>query len=122
VVCPGITTSYAVTDTERIGFTPDGIAYEYISSGKTRWVLTYREIAESLGVDFSRAKSILITRDCVLKSGLWRFAVRFDGQAEDTAYSIDVDPATGDIEWVVSIEDMPGDGVFTLTFGSSRKS
>lgn len=28
---------YAITDAEGIGFTKDGIAYEYISNGKTRW-------------------------------------------------------------------------------------
>ena len=34
---------YAITDAEGIVFTKDGIAYEYVSSGKTRWVLSYQE-------------------------------------------------------------------------------
>lgn len=45
---------YAITDTEGIGFTKDGIAYEYISNGKTRWVLSYQEIAQRLDIDFPR--------------------------------------------------------------------
>lgn len=52
----------------------------------------------------------------VLKDGLWRFAVQFDGQKEGGEYSIDVNPETGNIEWVMSIEDMP-DGEVTLKFG-----
>jgi len=51
----------------------------------------------------------------VLKDGLWRFAVQFDGQKEGCEYSIDVNPETGSIEWVMSIEDMP-DGEVTLHF------
>ena len=43
----------------------------------------------------------------VLKDGLWRFAVQFDGQKEGSEYSIDVNPETGSIEWVQSIEEMP---------------
>lgn len=51
----------------------------------------------------------------VLKDGLWRFAVQFDGQKEGSEYSIDVNPETGSIEWVMSIEDMP-DGEVMLHF------
>ena len=51
----------------------------------------------------------------VLKDGLWRFAVQFDGQKEGSEYSIDVNPDTGSIEWVQSIEEMP-DGEVTLKF------
>lgn len=51
----------------------------------------------------------------VLKDGLWRFAVQFDGQKEGCEYSIDVNPETGSIEWVQSIEEMP-DGEITLKF------
>lgn len=51
----------------------------------------------------------------VLKDGLWRFAVQFDGQKEGSEYSIDVNPEIGNIEWVMSIEDMP-DGEVTLHF------
>lgn len=51
----------------------------------------------------------------VLKDGLWRFAVQFDGQKEGSEYSIDVNPETGSIEWVQSIEEMP-DGEITLKF------
>nr|WP_293465939.1 hypothetical protein [Prevotella sp.] len=45
---------YAITDAEGIGFTKDGIAYEYISNGKTRWVLSYQEIAKRLDIDISK--------------------------------------------------------------------
>ena len=109
---------YAITDAEGIGFTKDGIAYEYISNGKTRWVLSYQEIAKRLDIDFSKISTIKITRDQILKNGLWRFDVRFDvrfdGQQEGTAYAIDVNPDDGEIEWVITLEDMPGGNVFTL--------
>ncbi len=109
---------YAITDAEGIGFTKDGIAYEYISNGKTRWVLSYQEIAKRLDIDISKISTIKITRDQILKNGLWRFDVRFDGQQEGTAYAIDVDPENGKIEWVITLEDMPGGNVFTLTLNS----
>lgn len=101
---------YAITDTEGIGFTKDGIAYEYISNGKTRWVLSYQEIAKHLDIDISKISTIKITRDQILKNGLWRF----DGQQEGTAYAIDVNPEDGEIEWVITLEDLPGGNVFTL--------
>lgn len=107
---------YAITDTEGIGFTKDGIAYEYLSNGKTRWVLSYQEIAKRLDIDISKISTIKITRDQILKDGLWRFNVRFDGQQEGTAYAIDVDPESGEIEWVITLEDLPGENVFTLQF------
>ena len=56
---------------------------------------------------------IAVTR--VQKNGLWRFAVQFVGQKEGSEYSIDVNPEIGNIEWVMSIEDMP-DGEVTLKF------
>ena len=73
---------YAITDSEGIGFTKDGIAYEYISNDKTRWVLSYQEIAKHLDIDFSKISTIKITRGQILKNGLWRFDVRFDGQKD----------------------------------------
>lgn len=125
VVCPSADSEapsyYAITDAEGIGFTKDGIAYEYISNGKTRWVLSYEEIAKHLDIDISKISTIKITRDQILKNGLWRFDVRFDGQQEGTAYAIDVDPEDGVIEWVIILEDMPGGNVFTLSFSSSEK-
>lgn len=51
----------------------------------------------------------------VLKDGLWRFAVQFDGQKDGSEYSIDVNPEAGIIEWVQSIEEMP-DGEVVLHF------
>lgn len=112
---------YAITDAEGIGFTKDGIAYEYISNGKTRWVLSYQEIAKRLDIDISKISTIKITRDQILKNGLWRFDVRFDGQQEGTVYAIDVDPEDGVIEWVITLEDMPGGNVFILSFSPSEK-
>lgn len=108
---------YAITDTEGIGFTKDGIAYEYISNGKTRWVLSYQEIAKRLDIDISKISTIKITRDQILKNGLWRF----DGQQEGTAHAIDVNPENGEIEWVITLEDMPGGNVFTLTMNIEKK-
>lgn len=112
---------YAITDSEGIGFTKDGIAYEYISNDKTRWVLSYQEIAKHLDIDFSKISTIKITRDQILKNGLWRFDVRFDGQKEGTAYAIDVNPENGEIEWVITLEDMSGENVFTLSFSPNGK-
>lgn len=112
---------YAITDTEGIGFTKDGIAYEYISKDKNRWVLSYQEIAKHLDIDIFKISTIKITRDQILKNGLWRFDVRFDGQQEGTAYAIDVDPEDGEIEWVITLEDIPGGNVFTLSFSPKRK-
>lgn len=109
-----VSSYYAITDTEGIGFTKDGIAYEYLSNGKTRWVLSYQDIAKRLDIDFSKISTIKVTRDQILKNGLWRFDVRFGGQQEGTAYAIDVDPDDGKIEWVITLEDMPGGNVFTL--------
>lgn len=112
---------YAITDSEGIGFTKDGIAYEYISKDKTRWVLSYQDIAKCLDIDISKISTIKITRDKILKNGLWRFDVRFDGQKEGTAYAIDVNPENGEIEWVITLEDMPGGNIFTLSFSPKGK-
>lgn len=70
---------------------------------------SYQEIAKHLDIDISKISTIKITRDQILKNGLWRFDVRFDGQQEGTAYAIDVDPEDGEIEWVITLEDLPGE-------------
>lgn len=83
-------------------------------------MLSYQEIAKRLNIDISKISTIKITRDQILKNGLWRFDVRFDvrfdGQQEGTAYAIDIDPENGEIEWVITLEDLPGGNVFTLQF------
>lgn len=79
-------------------------------------MLSYQEIAKRLDIDISKISTIKITREQILKDGLWRFDVRFDGQQEGTAYAIDVDPENGEIEWVITLEDLPGENVFTLQF------
>ena len=84
-------------------------------------MLSYQEIAKRLGIDISKISTIKITRDQILKNGLWRFDVRFDGQQEGTAYAIDVDPENGKIEWVITLGDMPGGNVFTLSFSPNKK-
>ena len=56
-----------------------------------------------------------ISRTKVLNDGLWRFAVQFGEQEKGIEYLIDVNPDTGSIEWVQSIEEMPG-GEVTLHF------
>ena len=83
--------------------------------------LAIRKIAERLDIDISKISTIKITRDQILKDGLWRFNVRFDGQQEGTAYAIDVDPEDGEIEWVITLEDLPGGNVFTLSFSPNEK-
>lgn len=77
-------------------------------------MLSYQEIAKRLDIDISKISTIKITRDQILKNGLWRFDVRFDGQKEGTAHAIDVNPENGEIEWVITLEDMSGENVFTL--------
>ena len=77
-------------------------------------MLSYQEIAKRLNIDISKISTIKITRDQILKNGLWHFDVRFDGQQDGTTYAIDVDPENGEIEWVITLEDMPGGNVFTL--------
>lgn len=84
-------------------------------------MLSYQEIAKRLDIDISKISTIKITRDQILKNGLWRFDVRFDGQQEGTAYAIDVDPEDGEIEWVITLEDIPGGNVFILSFSPSEK-
>ena len=84
-------------------------------------MLSYQEIAKHLDIDFSKISTIKITRDQILKNGLWRFDVRFDGQKEGTAYAIDVNPENGEIEWVITLEDMSGENVFTLSFSPNGK-
>lgn len=108
-------TSYAVSENEQIMFSSRGII-DVINNqtDSPQWVLSYREIAKRLDIEFSKVSSIKITRDQVLDNGLWRFDVSFDGQQDGTAYGIDVDITDGEIEWVHSIEGMPGGDVFTL--------
>ena len=84
-------------------------------------MLSYQEIAKRLGIDISKISTIKITRDQILKNGLWRFDVRFDGQQKGTAYAIDVDPENGKIEWVITLENFPGGNVFTLSFSANKK-
>lgn len=84
-------------------------------------MLSYQEIAKRLDIDISKISTIKITRDQILKNGLWRFDVRFYGQQKGTAYAIDVDPEDGVIEWVITLEDMPGGNVFILSFSPSEK-
>lgn len=105
---------YAVSDKEGIAFTAKGIADEVKGSDSPKWVLTYGEIARWLKIDSENIHSIHITRDQILDNGLWRFDVSFAGQAEGTAYAIDVDITDGNIEWSQSIEAMPGGDVFVL--------
>ena len=104
---------YAITDTEGIGFCSEGIEYLYLKDGSRKWLLSYEEIAKQLDLEIDNFEQIRITRDKVLKNGLWRFAVSFDTQDKDESYAIDVDPETGKIIWIISTGRMPG-GEFTL--------
>ena len=107
-------TYYAISKTEGITYTSTGIACLINQDTKhPKWILSYEEIAKRLDISLSHASTMQIAFTKVLKDGLWRFAVQFDGQKEGSEYSIDVNPETGSIEWVQSIEEMP-DGEVTL--------
>lgn len=109
-------TYYAITDTEGIAYITSGIACLINQDTKhPKWILSYEDIAKQLNISLSNVSTMQIAFTKVLKDGLWRFAVQFDGQKEGSEYSIDVNPDTGSIEWVQSIEEMP-DGEVTLHF------
>lgn len=109
-------TYYAISETEGITYTSTGIACLINQdTNHPKWTLSYEEIAKRLDISLLHASTMQIAFTKVLKDGLWRFAVQFDGQKEGCEYSIDVNPDTGSIEWVQSIEEMP-DGEITLKF------
>lgn len=109
-------TYYAITDTEGIAYITSGIAcFIKQDTNHPKWILSYEEIAKQLNISLSNVSTMQIAFTGVQKNGLWRFAVQFDGQKEGSEYSIDVNPDTGSIEWVQSIEEMP-DGEVTLHF------
>ena len=109
-------TYYAISETEGITYTSTGIACLINQdTNHPKWILSYEEIAKRLDISLSHASTMQIAFTKVLKDGLWRFAVQFDGQKEGSEYSIDVNPESGCIEWVQSIEEMP-DGEVTLHF------
>ena len=109
-------TYYAITDTQGITYTSTGIACLINQdTNHPKWILSYEDIAKQLNISLSNVSTMQIAFTKVLKDGLWRFAVQFDGQKEGGEYSIDVNPETGSIEWVMSIEDMP-DGEVMLHF------
>lgn len=109
-------TYYAITDTEGVACITSGIACLINQDTKhPKWILSYEDIAKQLNISLSNVSTMHIAFTEVLKDGLWRFAVQFDGQKEGSEYSIDVNPEIGNIEWVMSIEDMP-DGEVTLHF------
>lgn len=109
-------TYYAISKTEGITYTSTGIACLINQdTNHPKWILSYEEIAKRLDISLSHASTMQIAFTKVLKDGLWRFAVQFDGQKEGCEYSIDVNPDTDSIEWVQSIEEMP-DGEVTLHF------
>ena len=109
-------TYYAITDTEGVAYITSGIACLINQDTKhPKWILSYEDIAKQLNISLSNVSTMHIAFTEVLKDGLWRFAVQFDGQKEGSEYLIDVNPETGSIEWVQSIEEMP-DGEVTLHF------
>ena len=109
-------TYYAITDTQGITYTSTGIACLINQdTNHPKWTLSYEEIATQLNISLSNVSTMKIAFTKVQNYGLWRFAVQFVGQKEGSEYSIDVNPEIGNIEWVMSIEDMP-DGEVTLKF------
>ena len=105
-------TYYAITDTEGIAYITSGIAcFIKQDTNHPKWILSYEEIAKQLNISLSNVSTMQIAFTKVLKDGLWRFAVQFDGQKEGSEYSIDVNPDTGSIDWVQSIEKMPDEEV-----------
>lgn len=119
VICisaSGTRTYYAINETDSITYTTDGIVYLINHDIKhPKWILSYEEIAKHLDIPFTQVSTMNISRTKVLNDGLWRFAVQFGEQEGDIEYLIDVNPDTGSIEWVQSIEEMPG-GEVTLHF------
>lgn len=119
VICisaSGTRTYYAINEADGITYTTDGIVYLINHDIKhPKWILSYEEIAKHLDIPFTQVSTMNISKTKVLNDGLWRFAVQFNGQKEGSEYSIDVNPEIGNIEWVMSIEDMP-DGEVTLHF------
>ena len=109
-------TYYAISKTEGITYTSTGIACLINQdTNHPKWILSYEEIAKHLDIPFTQVSTMNISRTKVLNDGLWRFAVQFGEQVEGIEYLIDVNPDTGSIEWVQSIEEMP-DGEVTLHF------
>ena len=109
-------TYYAINETDGITYTAYGIVYLINHDIKhPKWILSYEEIAKRLDIPFTQVSTMNISRTKVLNDGLWRFAVQFGEQEGDIEYLIDVNPDTGSIEWVQSIEEMPG-GEVTLHF------
>ena len=109
-------TYYAITDAQGITYTSTGIACLINQdTNHPTWILSYEDIAKHLNISLSNVSTMQIAFTKVQKNGLWRFAVQFDDQKEGSEYSIDVNPEIGNIEWVMSIEDMP-DGEVTLKF------
>ena len=107
-----IVSSYAVSENEQIMFSKKGIIDVVDNNTESPiWQLSYQEIAKQLDIDYSKILSLQITRDCILSNGLWRFDVRFNGQKEGTAYAIDIDPKDGEIEWVITLEEMPNNNI-----------
>lgn len=119
VICisaSGTRTYYAINKTDGITYTTYGIVYLINRDIKQpKWILSYEEIAKRLDIPFTQVSTMNISRTKVLNDGLWRFAVQFGEQVEGIEYLIDVNPDTGSIEWVQSIEEMP-DGEVTLHF------
>lgn len=117
VICisaSGTRTYYAINETDGITYTTYGIVYLiYRDIKQPKWILSYEEIAKRLDIPFTQVSTMNISRTKVLNDGLWRFAVQFGEQVEGIEYLIDVNPDTGSIEWVLSIEEMP-DGEVTL--------
>ena len=115
VICisaSGTRTYYAINETDGITYTTYGIVYLINHDIKhPKWILSYEEIAKRLDIPFTQVSTMNISRTKVLKDGLWRFAVQFGEQVEGIEYLIDVNPDTGSIEWVQSIEEMPDGGV-----------
>ena len=107
---------YAITDTEGVSYTTTGIACLINQdTNHPKWILSYEDIAKQLNISLSNVSTMQIAFTGVQKNGLWRFAVHFGEQEGDIEYLIDVNPDTGSIEWVQSIEEMP-DGEVTLHF------
>ena len=119
VICisaSGTRTYYAINETDGITYTTYGIVYLINRDIKQpKWILSYEEIAKRLDIPFTQVSTMNISRTKVLNDGLWRFAVQFGEQVEGIEYLIDVNPDTGSIEWVQSIEEMP-DGEVTLKY------
>lgn len=80
-----------------------------------------RKLIQKMEIVGEQIKLARLRRNLSMAQVAERATCSEDGQQEGTAYAIDVDPENGKIEWVITLEDLPGGNVFTLSFSPNGK-